>query len=157
VPEPIWSQADQTYMQLALDAAAKQVGRTGDNPAVGCVIVKDGEILAIGATSAGGRPHAEANALVAAGKDCVGSTVYVTLEPCAHDSSRGPNCASSLVAAGVARVVACLQDPDPRTAGAGLERLRVAGISVEIGLLATAGRMQIEDFIARLVDQSGST
>jgi diaminohydroxyphosphoribosylaminopyrimidine deaminase / 5-amino-6-(5-phosphoribosylamino)uracil reductase len=156
VPEPIWSQADQTYMQLALDAAAKQVGRTGDNPAVGCVIVRDGVVLAVGATSAGGRPHAEANALAAAAQDCVGSTVYVTLEPCAHESSRGPNCASSLVLAGVARVVACLQDPDPRTSGAGFERLRAAGISVEIGLLAEAGRAQIQGFLARLVEQSGS-
>jgi diaminohydroxyphosphoribosylaminopyrimidine deaminase / 5-amino-6-(5-phosphoribosylamino)uracil reductase len=154
--EPIWSQIDQTFMQLALDAASKQIRLTGDNPAVGCVIVKDGNILAIGATSAGGRPHAEANALAAAGKDCVGSTVYVTLEPCAHESSRGPNCASSLVSAKVIRVVACLKDPDPRTSGAGFERLRAAGVCVEIGLLAVAGRAQIEDFIARLADQSDS-
>jgi diaminohydroxyphosphoribosylaminopyrimidine deaminase / 5-amino-6-(5-phosphoribosylamino)uracil reductase len=152
--ELIWSQTDQTFMQLALDAAAKQAGLTGENPAVGCVIVKDGVILAVGATSTSGRPHAEANALEAAAQDCAGSTVYVTLEPCAHESSRGPNCASSLVLAGVARVVACLKDPDPRTSGAGFERLRAAGIKVEIGLLAGAGRAQIEGFIARLVDQS---
>jgi diaminohydroxyphosphoribosylaminopyrimidine deaminase / 5-amino-6-(5-phosphoribosylamino)uracil reductase len=153
IREPFWSQADQTFMQLALDAAAKQAGLTGYNPAVGCVIVKEGVILAVGATSAGGRPHAEANALEAAAQDCAGSTVYVTLEPCAHESFRGPNCASSLVSAKVARVVACLKDPDPRTSGAGFERLRAAGISVEIGLLAGAGHAQIEDFIAHLIDR----
>lgn len=137
-------------MKMALEAAAAQRGLTGDNPAVGCVIVSNDELVAIGATSSGGRPHAEANALAVALDNAAKSTVYVTLEPCAHESKRGPSCATSLVEAQVSRVVCCLEDPDPRTSGAGFERLRSAGIVVEVGLMRDAGIVQVEEFIARV-------
>ncbi len=107
--------------------------RTSPNPNVGCVLVKDGRVVGRGWTQPGGRPHAEAMALVQAGAATRGATAFVTLEPCAHQSPRGPSCADTLIAAGVAQVVAALEDPDPRTAGAGFARLRDAGIAVSVG------------------------
>lgn len=101
------------------------------------MIVSDGRVVGRGWTQAGGRPHAEAMALAQAGAKARGATAYVTLEPCAHESLRGPACSDLLIAAGVARVVAALQDPDPRTAGRGLARLRDAGIRVETGVRAS--------------------
>lgn len=101
------------------------------NPAVGAILVKNGAVLARGWTQPGGRPHAEAMALAAAGPAARGATAYVTLEPCAHASSRGPCCADALIAAGVSRVIAGVLDPDPRTAGKGLARLDEAGIAAE--------------------------
>ena len=115
-----------------LDATARLAGRgrplSRPNPAVGCLIVASGRIVGRGWTQPGGRPHAEAMALQEAGPDARGADVYVTLEPCAHRSPRGPACADLLLEAGVARVTVGAEDPDPRTAGAGLKRLRDAGI-----------------------------
>ena len=117
-----------------LEAAARLASRgrplARPNPAVGCLIVSDGRIVGRGWTAQGGRPHAEAIALEQAGDKARGSTAYVTLEPCAHRSERGAACSTLLVEAGVAKVVIGAQDPDPRTAGSGIERLRKAGIEV---------------------------
>lgn len=152
---PVWTPADYEYMKLALQLAASQSGRTGTNPAVGCVIVLAGKIIGQGATGDGGRPHGEAVALAslpAQGPNAQtqGATVYVTLEPCDHVSPRGPDCTGALIDARVARVVCCVVDPDPRTAGKGLKRLSAAGIMVELGLFATEGHAQIEGFVAHL-------
>ena len=128
---------DARWLGVALTLAARGSGQTAPNPTVGCVVVGDrfdrGHVVGRGWTQPGGRPHAEAMALTAAGAAARDATVYVTLEPCAHVSSRGPACADLLIAAGVARVVACGLDPDPRTAGAGFARLRAAGIEVATG------------------------
>lgn len=134
-------------MKMALELARQQLGRTGANPAVGCVIVRDDVVVGSGATQDGGRPHGEFMALEAAGSSAAGATLFVTLEPCAHKSTKGPTCTDILLHAGVARVVACLEDPDARTAGQGFHRLRAGGVRVEIGLLAEAGAEQIRDFI----------
>ncbi|WP_286772575.1 MULTISPECIES: bifunctional diaminohydroxyphosphoribosylaminopyrimidine deaminase/5-amino-6-(5-phosphoribosylamino)uracil reductase RibD [unclassified Sphingomonas] len=136
-------------MAAALALAARTRGRTAPNPNVGCVIVSDGRVVGRGWTQPGGRPHAEAMALAEAGAAARGATAYVTLEPCAHRSPRGPACADLLVAAGVARVVAALTDPDPRTDGAGLARLAAAGIAVSTGTLAPAARESIAGFLTR--------
>jgi diaminohydroxyphosphoribosylaminopyrimidine deaminase/5-amino-6-(5-phosphoribosylamino)uracil reductase len=133
---------------VALGDAAR--GTTAPNPNVGCVIVKDDVIIGAGATRPGGRPHAEAVALEDAGDGVRGATVYTTLEPCAHKSRRGPPCADLIVAARPARVVAALEDPDPRTAGRGLARLREAGIAVELGLGAEQAARSMEGFLTRL-------
>lgn len=123
---------DVRWLNAAARLAARGRPVSHPNPAVGCLIVKDGNIVGRGWTRAGGRPHAEAAALGEAGDLAAGATAYVTLEPCAHVSARGPACADLLREAGVARVVIGLPDPDPRTAGEGIERLRAAGIEVDI-------------------------
>jgi diaminohydroxyphosphoribosylaminopyrimidine deaminase/5-amino-6-(5-phosphoribosylamino)uracil reductase len=115
-------------MGVALALSQRGVGRTGTNPPVGCVLVRHGRAIGRGWTQPGGRPHAEQMALATG--DHRGATAYVTLEPCAHDSARGPACADSLIAAQVARVVVAATDPDSRTNGAGIARLRAAGIAV---------------------------
>jgi diaminohydroxyphosphoribosylaminopyrimidine deaminase/5-amino-6-(5-phosphoribosylamino)uracil reductase len=135
-------------MRRALELARALDGMTSPNPAVGCVLVKDGRVVGRGRTRNGGRPHGEAVALAAAGEAARGATAYVTLEPCAHVSRRGPSCADLLIAAGVARVVAALTDPDPRTAGQGLERLRAAGIAVSQGPGAGDAAIAAEGFFA---------
>lgn len=135
-------------MAATIALAERGRGRTGDNPSVGCIIVKEGRVIGRGWTQPGGRPHAEAMAL--AGIDAAGSTIYVSLEPCAHDSERGLACANSLVAARPARVIAALTDPDPRTAGSGFERLKEAGISVERGVLAAEARRSLAPFLTRV-------
>ncbi|SEL68257.1 diaminohydroxyphosphoribosylaminopyrimidine deaminase [Sphingomonas palmae] len=121
-------------MGASLALAERTRGLTAPNPNVGCVIVADNVVVARGWTQAGGRPHAEAMALEQAGARAAGATAYVTLEPCAHVSSRGPACSDLLVAAGVARVVVSHRDPDPRTNGQGIDRLRAAGIVVDTGV-----------------------
>jgi diaminohydroxyphosphoribosylaminopyrimidine deaminase/5-amino-6-(5-phosphoribosylamino)uracil reductase len=136
-------------MGAALALAARSRGRTAPNPNVGCVIVRDGRVVGRGWTQAGGRPHAEAMALAEAGGAAHGATCHVTLEPCAHVSLRGPACSDLLAAAGVARVVAALEDPDPRTAGAGFARLRAAGIAVATGIAADRALASMAGFLTR--------
>src|SRR5438093_45669 len=124
-------------MLAALALARRGLGNVWPNPAVGCIIVKDGRVAGRGWTQPGGRPHAETEALARAGEAARGATAYVSLEPCSH-WGRTPPCADALIAAGVRRVVVALEDPDPRVAGSGLARLRAAGIAVETGLGAAA-------------------
>ena len=121
-------------MQAAIALATRSRGLSTPNPNIGCLIVRDGQIVGRGWTQAGGRPHAEAMAIEAAGERARGATAYVTLEPCAHVSPRGPACADLLITAGVVRVVASVRDPDPRTDGQGLARLAAAGIAVSDGI-----------------------
>jgi len=128
---------DNQWMQLALAIGRVHTGQTGPNPSVGCVIVKNNRIIGRGVTSIGGRPHAETQALSMAGDGARGATAYVTLEPCAHHGQTPP-CVDALVASGIARVVIATTDPDPRTAGQGIARLRAAGIDVTVGI----GRVQ---------------
>jgi diaminohydroxyphosphoribosylaminopyrimidine deaminase/5-amino-6-(5-phosphoribosylamino)uracil reductase len=125
--------ADQRFMQLALTLGRRGQGRTWPNPAVGAVVVKDGVIVGRGWTQPGGRPHAEPEALARAGEAVRGATLYVTLEPCSH-VGKSPPCADAIIAAGVARVVSAIEDPNPEVAGQGHARLRAAGITVDIGL-----------------------
>jgi diaminohydroxyphosphoribosylaminopyrimidine deaminase/5-amino-6-(5-phosphoribosylamino)uracil reductase len=141
--------ADARWMDAALALAARGQGRTWPNPNVGCVIVRQGRVVGRGWTRPGGRPHAEAVALMQAGEAARGATAYVTLEPCAHDSARGPACADLLIAAGVARVVSALTDPDPRTAGRGHDRLRAAGIAVAVGAGAGGAERAIAGWLTR--------
>lgn len=136
-------------MGAALALAARGQGLTAPNPNVGCVIVGEGAVVGRGWTQAGGRPHAEAMALAQAGTRARGATAYVTLEPCAHHSPRGPACADSLIAAGVARVVVALADPDPRTNGQGIARLRAAGIEVVTGVAEPQARRSMAGFLTR--------
>ncbi len=136
-------------MGAALALAERGVGRTFPNPPVGCVIVNAGHVVGRGWTQAGGRPHAEQMALTQAGGAARGGTAYVSLEPCAHDSARGPACVDGLIAAGVARVVAAVADPDPRTAGRGFERLRAAGIAVADGVCAAGAEAVMAGFFSR--------
>jgi len=139
-------------MRHALALAARGLGRVSPNPAVGCVIV-DGEdrVVGRGCTQPGGRPHAETVALAQAGKAARGATAYVTLEPCAHHGQTPP-CADALVQAGVRRVVAAAEDPDPRVNGGGLNRLRNAGIEVSVGVLKSDALQLNEGFIRRIRD-----
>jgi diaminohydroxyphosphoribosylaminopyrimidine deaminase/5-amino-6-(5-phosphoribosylamino)uracil reductase len=136
-------------MGVALALAERSRGRTAPNPNVGCVIVADSRVVGRGWTQAGGRPHAEAMALAEAGAKARGATAYVTLEPCAHWSPRGPACSDLLIEAGVARVVAALEDPDARTSGWGFARLQAAGITVTRGVLANEARRSMAGFLTR--------
>ena len=125
-------------------------GRTAPNPNVGCVIVAEGEVVGRGATQAGGRPHAEAVALAEAGRKVRGATIYVSLEPCAHQSPRGPACADSVAEAGPERVVIAIEDPDPRTAGKGIGRLKAAGIAVDVGCREESASQSLSGYLTRL-------
>jgi diaminohydroxyphosphoribosylaminopyrimidine deaminase/5-amino-6-(5-phosphoribosylamino)uracil reductase len=125
--------ADQRFMALALSLGRRGQGRTWPNPAVGAVLVKDGVIVGRGWTQPGGRPHAEPEALARARDAARGGTLYVTLEPCSH-VGKSPPCADAVIAAGIARVVSAIEDPNPDVAGQGHARLRAAGITVEVGL-----------------------
>jgi len=136
-------------MGAALALAERGRGLTAPNPCVGCVIVHEGRVVGRGWTQPGGRPHAEAMALAEAGAKSRGATVHTTLEPCAHESPRGPACDGLLVAAGVAKVVIALVDPDPRTDGCGIARLRDAGISVVTGVRSEDARRAMAGFLAR--------
>lgn len=129
--------------------AERTRGQTAPNPNVGCVIVSAGRVVGRGWTQPGGRPHAEAAALAQAGAQARGATAYVTLEPCAHRSERGPACADLLAAAGVARVVVALRDPDPRTDGQGIARLRGAGVTVSDGVRRDDAARSIAGFLTR--------
>lgn len=138
-------------MAAALSLAERGVGRTGQNPSIGCIIVKGGQVIGRGWTQPGGRPHAEAMALAQAGEAARGSTIYVTLEPCAHISRRGPACAQLVAEAKPTRVVIALQDPDPRTAGQGVAALKAAGIAVATDVMASQARQSLAGFISRIV------
>jgi diaminohydroxyphosphoribosylaminopyrimidine deaminase/5-amino-6-(5-phosphoribosylamino)uracil reductase len=142
---------DRRFMDEALRLGEEARGRSAPNPNVGCVIVSaGGRIVGKGATAPGGRPHAEAVALDQAGKRAKGSTVYVTLEPCAHASRRGPACTDLLLAAMPERIVVALKDPDPRTTGRGIRRLRSAGIEVNLGLGREPAKRSLAGWLTRL-------
>ena len=128
--------ADAAFMRLAIDQARANHGLTAPNPSVGCVLVRDGAVLAAAATAPGGRPHAEEQALAAVGEAARGATAYVTLEPCGARSAGSASCSELLARAGVTRVVIACDDPSPFASGQGSERLRGAGIAVEQGLCA---------------------
>jgi len=136
-------------MRAALGLARRGLGTVWPNPAVGCVIVQGGRVVGRGWTQPGGRPHAETEALAMAGKAANGATCYVTLEPCAHHG-KTPPCADALINAGIARVVIAVEDPDPRVAGKGGERLRHAGIAVSEGVLRDEAAMLNAGFFLRI-------
>ncbi len=136
-------------MGAALALAERARARTAPNPNVGCVIVRDDVVVGRGWTQPSGRPHAEAMALAQAGEAARGATAYTSLEPCAHDSTRGPACSDSLIAAGVARVVIALRDPDPRTDGRGFARLEAAGIAVTTGIRSAEAARSMAGFHTR--------
>ena len=130
---------DQRFMTAALELARRGLGGVWPNPAVGCVIVRDGVVAGRGWTQPGGRPHAETEALKRAGEAARGATAYVSLEPCSHHG-KTPPCAEALIAAGITRCVVACGDPDPRVSGRGIAALRAAGIAVDTGLLAAEAR-----------------
>lgn len=138
-------------MAHALALGRRALGQTAPNPAVGCVIVRDGRVVGRGMTAPGGRPHAEVAALAMAGAAARGATAYVTLEPCAHHG-KTPPCAEALIAAGVARVVTGAGDPDPRVAGRGIAMLRAAGVEVTEGVLEEAAAADHAGFFLRLAE-----
>jgi diaminohydroxyphosphoribosylaminopyrimidine deaminase / 5-amino-6-(5-phosphoribosylamino)uracil reductase len=140
---------DARWMAAALALATRGVGRTAPNPPVGCVIVRDGHVVGRGWTQPGGRPHAEAMALEQAGEAARGATAYVTLEPCAHVSPRGPACADLLIEAGLTRVVIALQDPDPRTNGVGIARLEAVRTAVNTRVSRAAAEQVMAGFLSR--------
>jgi diaminohydroxyphosphoribosylaminopyrimidine deaminase/5-amino-6-(5-phosphoribosylamino)uracil reductase len=141
---------DHAHMARALRLAERGLYSTSPNPRVGCVIVKNGQIIGEGWHQKAGEPHAEINALMQAGQASLGSTVYVTLEPCSHHG-RTPPCADALIGAGVAKVIAAMQDPNPNVSGQGLARLKAAGIAVEHSLLATQAHDLNAGFVKRMV------
>jgi diaminohydroxyphosphoribosylaminopyrimidine deaminase/5-amino-6-(5-phosphoribosylamino)uracil reductase len=140
---------DTRFMATAIRLARHGLDSTSPNPRVGCVLVRNGELIAEGWHNRAGEPHAEALALAVAGENARGATAYVTLEPCSHHGRTGP-CADALVAAGIARVVVATEDPNPRVRGQGIARLRAAGIEVEVGVLASEARALNPGFFARM-------
>jgi diaminohydroxyphosphoribosylaminopyrimidine deaminase/5-amino-6-(5-phosphoribosylamino)uracil reductase len=142
---------DARFMALALTLGRRGLGRTWPNPAVGAVIVNDGGIVGRGWTQPGGRPHAEVEALRRAGQAARGAAMYVTLEPCSH-FGKTPPCADAIVAAGLARVVSAIEDPNPEVSGAGHARLRAAGIEVDVGVGAEQARHDHAGHIRRMRD-----
>ncbi|WP_416897784.1 MAG: bifunctional diaminohydroxyphosphoribosylaminopyrimidine deaminase/5-amino-6-(5-phosphoribosylamino)uracil reductase RibD [Minwuia sp.] len=143
---PKTTDADRRHMRHALALARRGLGRVAPNPAVGCVIIRDGLIVGRGWTQPGGRPHAETVALAQAGDRSQGATAYVSLEPCSHTGQTGP-CAEALIGAGIARVVIAAEDPDERVNGRGIEMLRKAGVDVAVGLLGQQARALNGGFI----------
>ncbi|MFK0204427.1 bifunctional diaminohydroxyphosphoribosylaminopyrimidine deaminase/5-amino-6-(5-phosphoribosylamino)uracil reductase RibD [Agrobacterium sp. NPDC090283] len=139
---------DERFMARAIEVSLRHQGQTLTNPSVGCVLVKDGQIIAEAVTAIGGRPHAERQALEIAGEAARGATAYVTLEPCSH-WGKTPPCANALVEYGVARVVVAVDDPDERVSGRGYTILRDAGIVVETGLLRAEGKRALAGYLTR--------
>ena len=139
---------DSEWMARAVALARPKVGLTGANPAVGCVIVRDGKLLAEAATGEGGRPHAEERALAAA--DARGAVAYVTLEPCGERSSGAASCSALLIASGVVRVVVACADPSAKASGRGLDRLRAAGVPVDTGVGAAEAEALYADYLTGL-------
>ncbi len=142
--------ADHHHMTAALALARRNLGSTWPNPSVGCVLVRSGVVVGRGTTAPGGRPHGEAVALEMAGERARGATAYVALEPCAHRRNE-TSCSDSLVHAGVERVVVPMTDPDPRTSGRGIMRMREAGIDVDVGVLALEARDIHAGFTSRII------
>jgi len=136
-------------MLRALELGAGQSGRTAENPAVGCLLVKDGQVIGEGATQDGGRPHAETVALQVAGRQARGATAYVTLEPCSHYGQTAP-CANALIDAGIARCFIAAVDPDPRVNWRGAALLQEAGIDVRVGLCEAEAAAAHREFFARV-------
>lgn len=142
---------DRQHMTAALTLARRGLGRVAPNPAVGCVLVKAGRVLARGWTQPGGRPHAETEALERAGEAARGATAYVSLEPCAHHGETPP-CCEALIAAGITRCVVAMEDPDPRVSGRGIAAMRDAGIAVEVGLLDLEAAEINAGFLLRVLE-----
>ena len=143
--------ADLRFMAEAVALGEAARGSSAPNPNVGCVIVSpSGKVVGRGATAPGGRPHAEQIALKEAGKRAKGATVYVTLEPCAHDSPRGPACTDLLLQAKPTRVVMAMKDPDPRTTGKGIRRLKAAGIEVKVGVGRDPAKRSLAGWLTKL-------
>jgi len=140
---------DLVTMRAALALARRGLGTTSPNPSVGCIVVKEGHVVGRGWTGRGGRPHGETEALRRAGGAARGATAYVTLEPCSH-WGKTPPCADALIAAGLRCVVVALEDPDPRVAGSGIERLRAAGLAVEVGLCGAEAAELNAGFLQRV-------
>jgi diaminohydroxyphosphoribosylaminopyrimidine deaminase/5-amino-6-(5-phosphoribosylamino)uracil reductase len=145
----MFSADDHRFMARALELAERGLYTTTPNPRVGCVIVRDGAVAGEGWHERAGAPHAEVNALAAAGSKARGATAYVSLEPCAHHGRTAP-CAAALVEAGVARVVAAMQDPNPLVSGKGLEQLKQAGIEVAAGLMESEAHEMNIGFVSRM-------
>jgi diaminohydroxyphosphoribosylaminopyrimidine deaminase/5-amino-6-(5-phosphoribosylamino)uracil reductase len=137
---------DEAYMRRAIELAKTQVGLTGDNPAVGCVLVRDGVVVGEAATAAGGRPHAEEQALDAAGENARRAVAYVTLEPCGRRSAGHASCGERLAAAGVARVAAACKDPSTFASGQGPQWLAQAGVPYAQGLLEAEAAILYRDY-----------
>ena len=142
---------DERMMRRAIALARTRLGLTDPNPTVGCLLVKDGQVIAEAATGAGGRPHAEEQALAAAGDTAEGATAYVTLEPCGRRSSGAPSCSERLVKAKVGRVVIACKNPEGLSAGQGVSRLKAAGVPVGQGLLGDEAEAALyRDFLREL-------
>lgn len=154
MPRPAPSSFDLHMMGIALRMARRGLGTTAPNPAVGAVIADEatGEIISRGWTQPGGRPHAEPVAIAAAGERARGKTMYVTLEPCSHHG-KTPPCADAILSAGITRVVAALEDPDPRVSGRGLDRLRAAGVAVMRGVRAEEAHWLTRGHIVRVTER----
>jgi diaminohydroxyphosphoribosylaminopyrimidine deaminase/5-amino-6-(5-phosphoribosylamino)uracil reductase len=148
----MFTRLDHQYMARALQLAEQGLYTTDPNPRVGCVLVRDGEIVGEGFHARAGEPHAERHAMAEAGDRARGATAYVTLEPCSHTGRTGP-CADALVAAGVARVVVAMEDPNPQVAGNGMQTLAAAGIETASGLLEADARALNPGFISRMTRQ----
>src|SRR6476661_298234 len=140
---------DLRWMRAALALARRGLGTVRPNPAVGCVVVNGGRVVGRGWTQPGGRPHGETEALGRAGAAARGATAYVSLEPCCH-WGKTPPCTDALIAAGIARVVVPIEDPDPRVSGEGIARLRGAGIAVETGVCAAEASELNAGFLLRM-------
>ena len=143
------ARADERHMAHAIRIARRALGATAENPAVGCVIVKDDVVIGTGVTAPGGRPHAETEALAMAGEKAQGATAYVTLEPCSHHG-RTPPCTEALADAGIKRVVVAMRDADPRVKGQGLEALAARGVEVVHGVLREEARHVLRGFLSRI-------
>ncbi len=141
---------DAQYMAMALSLSERGRGRTGANPNVGCIIVKQGVIIGRGWTQPGGRPHAEEMALAQAGASAKGGDIYVTMEPCAHESARGPTCSNAIIDAKPKRVIVATLDADERTRRRGIDRLGDAGITVSVGIREVEARRAMAGFLSRV-------
>ena len=141
---------DAAWMARAVELATARMGKTWPNPAVGCVIVKDDQMIAEAATADGGRPHAEEQAVPAAGEAAKGATAYVTMEPCGARSSGRTSCAKFLLESGISRVVVAAVDPSPFAAGRGIEKLKAAGLEVETGVLSDRAAVLYEGYLHRV-------